>query len=103
MAALPADAIRFYASRKHVSFPEAHRYLQQCRGRNRAGMDKWSHEILTDAQDFDWRAWVCQRPDAEHLVGPGVHSFLFVWVEAVDTNLHEKRGSRSRSSSPRRW
>ena len=47
---------------------------------------------LTDSCEFRWRAWVSQRLDAETIVGPGIVRFAFVWVAAVDANLHEKRG-----------
>ena len=33
-----------------------------------------------------------QRRGAETVVGPGIIRFAFVWVAAVDDNLHEKRG-----------
>ena len=47
---------------------------------------------LTDSQEFDWKEWVSQRPDAADIVGPGIYRFAFVWLSSTDSNLRERRG-----------
>ena len=47
---------------------------------------------LTDSQEFDWKEWVSQRPDAADIVGPGIYRFAFVWLSSMDDNLKERRG-----------
>ena len=43
-----------------------------------------------------------QRLDAETIVGPGIVRFAFMWLAAVDRNLHEKRGDFVISRADRR-
>ena len=92
--ALSQDQIDWHRGSAAVSFTAAHRYLTTLRNRHR---DTQNVEFLHDLTDvstseFDWKAWVSQRPDAEDIVGPGIYRFAFVWVVSTDTNLHEKRG-----------
>ena len=47
---------------------------------------------LTDSQEFDWKVWVSQRPDAADIVGPGIYRFAFVRLVSTDTSLRERRG-----------
>ena len=89
---LGPDDIDWYRQDRPVSFPEAHRFLTTMRDRHRDTQDVMVYHDLTDCREFHWRAWVSHRPDAETVVGPGIIRFAFVWVAAVDDNLHEKRG-----------
>ena len=89
---LGPDDIDGYRQDRLVSFPEAHRFLTTMCDRHRDTQDVMVYHDLTDCREFHWRAWVSHRPDAETVVGPGIIRFAFVWVAAVDDNLHEKRG-----------
>ena len=91
-AQLGPDDIDWYRQDRPVSFPEAHRFLTTMRNRHRDTQDVIVYHDRTDCREFHWRAWVSHRPDAETVVGPGIIRFAFVWVAAVDDNLHEKRG-----------
>ena len=85
-----------------VSFTEAHCFLTTMRDRHRDTHDHIVFHDLTDSCEFRWRAWVSQRLDAETIVGPGIVRFAFMWLAAVDANLHEKRGDFVISRADRR-
>ena len=85
-----------------VSFPAAHRFLTTMRDRHRGTKDHIVFHDLTDSREFRWRAWVSQRRGAETIVGPGIVRFAFMWLAAVDRNLHEKRGDFVISRADRR-
>ena len=70
----------------------AHRFLTALRDRHRDTQNDVFLHDLTHSLEFDWKAWVSQRPDAEDIVGPGIYRFAFVWVSSTDTNLRERRG-----------
>ena len=91
LAMAPDDIERFSRSRV-VSFKQAHRFLTKLRDRHRDTQDDTFWHDLTDTQEFHWRAWVAQRPDAKDIVGPGISAFAFVWLASRDTNLNERRG-----------
>lgn len=58
----------------------ARRFLTALRDRHRATQNDVFLHDLTDSQEFDWKAWVSERPDAEAIVGPGICGFAFVWL-----------------------
>ena len=89
---LGLDDIPIYAPPPTVSFREAHRFLTLMRDRHRATQNNVFLHDLTDSQEFNWRAWVAQRPDVEDIVGPGISRFAFVWLSSTDINLRERRG-----------
>ena len=91
-AQLGPDDIERHRQNRRISFPEAHSFLTTMRDRHRETQDHIVFHDLTDSREFRWRAWASQRRDAETIVGPGIARFAFVWVAAVDDNLHEKRG-----------
>ena len=92
VALSPDDIDQFKRARVFVSFKQAHRFLTELRGRHRDTQDEVFFHDLTDTEEFDWKVWVSQRPDAEDIVGPGIGTFAFVWLASMDTNLHERRG-----------
>ena len=77
----------------------AHTFLTEMRNRHRDTQDTDSIHDLTHDAEFDWRAWISQRPDAWSIIGPGIYAFGFMWVSSEDTNLREKRGSMAREGS----
>ena len=89
---LAPDEINRYAREGSVSQSAAHRFLTLLRDRHRHTQNIVFLHDLTDSQEFNWKAWVSQRPDVDSIVGPGIYRFAFVWVSSTDTNLKERRG-----------
>ena len=89
-ATLVPDEIDHY--KRARPFPAAHRFLTTLHDRHRHTQNSVFLHDLTDSQEFDWKAWVSQRPDATDIVGPGIYRFAFVWLSSTDSNLRERRG-----------
>ena len=90
--ALSPQDIGFYSAQPLESFPEAHRLLTELRKRHRNTQNVVFRHDLTHSQELDWRAWLSQRGDAADIVGPGIKSFGFVWLDSRDSNMRERRG-----------
>ena len=89
---LGPDEIDRYNRERQVSFPEAHRFLTKLRDLHRETQNDVCLHDLTDSPEFNWKVWVSQRPDAADIVGRGIYRFAFVWLDAKDSNLLERRG-----------
>ncbi len=81
-----------YHTARAVSMKAAHKALTAFRDMYRDTQDDEVMHDLTWVWAFDWRAWIAGRSDEANIIGPGIWAFCFVWVEAEDKNLHEKRG-----------
>ena len=92
VAVLGPDEIDRYNRERQVSFPAAHRFLTTLRDRHRATQNDVFLHDLTDSQEFDWKVWVSQRPDAANIMGPGIYRFAFVRASSTDTNLRTRQG-----------
>ena len=49
---------------------------------------------LSDGQVFDWRSFLAGRPDAQEVIGPGVVSFGFMYVNSMDCLLYTSPSPR---------
>ena len=89
---LPDQIDHYKRARPEVSFPTAQSFLTTLRDRHRHTQNNVFLHDLTDSQEFNWKVWVSQRPDAADIVGPGIYRFAFVWLSSTDSNLRERRG-----------
>ena len=82
----PQD-LQAWDQRKRVSHRRAHAHLRDLRAEMSASGEEWR-----DLSDSDWLLnYVCSRPDAEVVVGPGIVSMRCGFVGSQDSNLHERR------------